>query len=220
MRRRNKEGGFALIVTLLVLVVVTIIGVSAMRLGFLSLTTSTNSQVNMLLMGAANGGLNAVTDQMATDATAALKTTGLLGEALFKPGFESIRCFTIADKLANNKCDPTATGNADAFSGRGSSYVQIAALTPTDAAGGAQSMVSYGTDDDSVPVAGGYKIVVVSTSAIPVLAGDDGTKAKACYTNISDDSLAPSTTSVTDCMTNESIPFTTVVQNYCIGYSC
>lgn len=218
MRERNQQQGFALIVTLLVLVVVTIIGVSAMRLSFLNLTTSTNSQVNMLLMESANGGLNAVSDQMATDAVNALKTTGLLGQALAKPGFEAIRCFTQTLKMANNNCDPTQS--AQAFSGRAASYLQIAAVTPANAAGDAQAPVTYGTDTDAVPVASGYKVVVLATSAIPVLGGDTGSRAKACYTNTNDDSLTPSATSVTDCMANESIPFTTVVQEYCVGYSC
>lgn len=225
MKRPNQQHGFALIMTMLVLVVVTVIGVSAMRLSFLSLATATNAQVNMLLMEAANAGLNAVTDKLAANPTAEQKTTALLGAALATPGKESVRCFSISskmDQVGGALCDTSSSKNgADAFSARQTMFEQVSVLVPTDAAGNPQYAVTYGTDDDRAKIATGYTVEVHSTSSLPVLSADtDGSKAKACYAKINDDSVDITVTSVTDCMTDESIPFTTIVQKFCFGYSC
>ena len=56
--KKPKQQGAALIAVLLILVVVTLLGISAMRMGLTGLTVATNSQISSLLFQAADKGIH------------------------------------------------------------------------------------------------------------------------------------------------------------------
>ena len=56
--KKPKQQGAALIAVLLILVVVTLLGISAMRMGLTGLTVATNSQISSLLFQAADKGMS------------------------------------------------------------------------------------------------------------------------------------------------------------------
>ena len=74
-----KQRGAALIAVLIILVVITLLGVTAMRMGLTSLTLATNSQVSQLLFQSADMGTASLMKLVQQDTATAMKVGGVIG---------------------------------------------------------------------------------------------------------------------------------------------
>ncbi len=74
-QRAHLQQGAALIAVLVILVVITLLGVTAMRMGITSLALATNSQVVQVLFQSADIGTNQLFNTVNSTGTAALDTT-------------------------------------------------------------------------------------------------------------------------------------------------
>lgn len=215
---RQRQQGVALIVTLIMLVVITLMGVVAMRSGLLQVAMSTNSQVTGLLFQNSDAGVNAVYNQiMATDASSDPNNPVNLAKSY--PGQELTNCLTTTGLSSTAtvpspvRCTATST-----ISGRGAVLVQTALKVPTDSSGNPQMVVSYGTDASVLPGGGGVLIAAYSTSVMPAFGSATASQITSCLSSNPQD--APSgTTTITDCLTNVGASFTTSVQEFASGYA-
>lgn len=217
MNIRSRQKGATLIVTLIILTVITIIGISAIRGSSLNLSIATNSQVRVLLFEAADAGLVTVEQVVASDPAAAQKATGIMGAALSAPGVEKVRCMSrgSATLLRDSTCDLDQA--TDFTSGRQVNVVQTAVLSPQDEAGESKKAIVLGQDSDALP---SYLVEVYSTSVMPNLGDASKAKIEECLNKDSDDSKVPANTTITECLSNEGATFATTVQEYCYGFFC
>lgn len=156
MAYRRSQTGSTLIAVLLILLVITIIGVIAMKQGLTSLNIATNSQVQTILAQSSDAAINQFAN---TDLTAITNVTGVIGAAINNadPGQEYVFCYrptssdpfglTINTNLlqgnpssdtatsvnvdSTNFCDLTAA--TDFGSGRKATVTQVAVTIPLDA---------------------------------------------------------------------------------------
>jgi hypothetical protein len=154
---KNKQHGSALISVLIILLVITLLGVIAIRQGLTSLNISTGTQVQALLFQSADYGIDQVYINLDTPAEAlkAQSAFGLLGlplntkneivfclpanqtlDDLFKlPNLLGQNALSstnvLENKNAGSYCDVTDAN--DFTSGRKAAVTQLALLVPTDA---------------------------------------------------------------------------------------
>lgn len=213
---RHAQRGVALIVTLIMLVVITLMGVVAMRTGMLQVTMATNSQVSSLLFQNSDAGINAVYNQiMATDPT--VTATNPVNLAKASPGQELVNCLTTTGLSSTaTVTSPVRCTASSTISGRGAVLVQTAVKVPTDSSGNPQMVVSYGTDNSVLPGGSGVLIAAYSTSVMPNYGSATASQITNCLTMPQD---APTgTTTVTDCLTDAGASFQTSVQEFASGY--
>jgi Tfp pilus assembly protein PilX len=219
-RRYSRQQGMALLVTMVILVVVTTMGLIAMRSGMLHLAIGTNAQVSMLNFQEADSGIVSVEKAVGTGSTAqnAILPNGVLGMA---PGFERIACMKQGALSAPTtptgmvRCN-VSTMNTDASSGRGSMAVQVSMINPTNAVGEGQSGEVYGSDIDATPTAGTLLIRTYSTSVIPNFGGATTTTVQSCLNKTQE---ATSGGTITSCLSDSGAAFTTLVQEFAYGNS-
>ncbi len=157
MANKRSQAGSTLIPVLLILVVITIVGVIAMKQGLTSLNIATNSQIQTVLAESSDAAINQFSR---TDLTTITNVTGVLGAAINNPdpGQEYVFCFrpTSSDPFgltvnssilqgdpaggdtatqvnydSSSFCDLTAT--TDFGSGRKAAVTQVAVTIPLDA---------------------------------------------------------------------------------------
>ncbi|GAC1370061.1 MAG: type IV fimbrial biogenesis protein [Aquirhabdus sp.] len=153
MAYERSERGSTLVSVLLLLVIITIIGVMAMKQGLTSLNIATNSQVQTILAQSSDTVINQFAN---TDITTVNSLTGVLGAVVSSNnlGMEYVFCYrptstdsfgqtsnanviqgnadgtvTAVNVSAGNFCDLTA----DFGSGRKAVVTQVAVTVPTDA---------------------------------------------------------------------------------------
>lgn len=216
----SRQRGVALLVTLVILTVVTILGLAAMRSGLLHLAIGTNSQVNTLNFQAADAGFTSVEKKVQADPLAAIKPSGILGMAA---GFERIAClkktgFDVPTTPTGLKrCDPTATDADDAptdtMSGRDAVIVQVAIINPSD------SPLNVLGSDEEIASSAAMLVRTISTSVLPAFGSASAEEIKTCLEKTSDDTTNPSVVTVTDCLEGKGASFTTLVQEYIYGVS-
>lgn len=212
----RAQRGAAIVVVMLVLLVITVLGMTAVRMGLTSLTIATNSQVGALLFQSADTGLNVFERAVVANLSEAAKPTGLIGPALNNPGTEVIYCVTKANQLRAGVCD--AANSADYTSARDVSINQLAVEVPAAADGSPMRSIVLGSDPDRAGIPT-YKVVVHSTSVVPVFGAADSDEVTDCLDNVNDDTDTPAEESVTDCLTDDGAVFTTMVQDYDYGYN-
>lgn len=212
----RAQRGAAIVVVMLVLLVITILGMTAVRMGLTSLTIATNSQVSALLFQSADTGLNVFERAVVNNLSEAAKPTGIIGPALNNPGTEVIYCVTKANQLRVGVCD--AANSADYTSARDVSINQLAVEVPAAADGSPMRSIVLGSDPDRAGIPT-YKVVVHSTSVVPVFGAADSDEVTDCLDNVNDDTDTPAEESVTDCLTDDGAVFTTMVQDYDYGYN-
>jgi len=212
----RAQRGAAIVVVMLVLLVITVLGMTAVRMGLTSLTIATNSQVSALLFQSADTGLNVFERAVVANLSEAAKPTGLIGPALNNPGTEVIYCVTKANQLRLGNCD--AANSADYTSARDVSINQLAVEVPAAADGSPMRSIVLGSDPDRAGIPT-YKVVVHSTSVVPVFGAADSDEVTDCLDNVNDDTDTPAEESVTDCLTDDGAVFTTMVQDYDYGYN-
>lgn len=114
MAYRRSQTGSTLIAVLLILIVITIIGVIAMKQGLTSLNISTNSQVQTVLAQSSDAALNQFTK---TDLSTITNLTGVLGAVINNsdPGREYVFCYrpTSTDPFGMTMNTTILKGNAD-----------------------------------------------------------------------------------------------------------
>ena len=154
MKYGRSQAGSTLIAVLLLLVVITIVGVIAMKQGLTSLNIATNSQIQTVLAQSSDAVINQIAQADVSQITSII---GVLGAAVIKsdsePGQEYVFCYrptsadpfglsinaniiqgrtngTVApiDVSAGNFCDLTT----DFGSGRRATVTQVAVTVPLD----------------------------------------------------------------------------------------
>lgn len=224
---RHRQQGVALIVTLFMLVIVTFMGLVAMRAGLLQVAMATNSQVSVLLFQNADAGTGSVENKINSDMTYANGPTGPITLIKDNPGKAVIGCFTkaglvLATSVASGsarKCDLATAG--DYVSGREVAAVQVAVMAPVDASGKAQVVMNYGTDDSILPGGGGALVAVYSTSVMPNYGSATKSDIQGCLGQPMEAPVpqtTPATLSMTDCLVSKNASYETVVQEFVYGY--
>lgn len=206
----NRQKGAAILVVMLVLLVITLLGVAAVRMGLTSLSIATNSQVNALLFQAADSGLVTFEQKVVEDPAAAALPTGVIGPSLNTPGVEQMYCVTKANRLKAGVCT-----SSDFTSARAALVNQIAIEVPAAADGSPMRAVVLGTDLDRAGISN-YVVHVHSTSVLPVFGAASGGEVDDCLKKPNDSEADPT---VTDCLTDEGAVFNTLVQEYSYGYN-
>lgn len=221
----RHQQGVALLVTLVLLVIVTFMGLVAMRSGLLNVAMSTNSQVDTLLFQSADAGVTSVENKINASLAAANGPTGPITLAKDNPGVEVISCLKKAGIALTTvitspaRCDPTAA--ADFISGREVVVVQTSLVAPKDKSGKAQVMPVYGSDDAVLPGGGSAMLVTYATSVMPSFGGATTDAVQECLTKPQQDALdadGKPVETVTSCLADERASFETVVQEFAYGY--
>ena len=75
----HVQRGAALITVLIILIIVTLLGVTAMRMGMSSLALATSSQVSQILFESADVGTEYLNRAILADGVTAMNTGGLIG---------------------------------------------------------------------------------------------------------------------------------------------
>ncbi len=222
----RRQRGVALLVTLVILVIITFMGLVAMRSGMLQVAIATNSQVNSLLFQNAESGVDSVRNLVEADVEAAAMPSGVVGLATNNPTEEVVGCRTKnALDLATSTTTPRPcldTGD-DYFSARTAVQVQVAVSAVLDGSGQPMVMVTDGMElcdtkecEGPRPLAAERAVVAVySTAVMPAFGSTDAT-VQHCL-NTYKQSRGPYT--VTDCLTDNRAAFRTVVQEYAFGRS-
>jgi len=139
---KRKEGGAALVIALLILVVVSLMGVSAMKSSIFSAKIATGTQADAMSFEAAESALSAAYAEINSMQGAALYASLGGGEPLY-------RCVTKADTKKSGEC---GTSDGDKLDSRGllmaSSATKLNGFEPIAGAeigtsGGSQIMVDY-----------------------------------------------------------------------------
>lgn len=216
---RHRQRGVALIVTLFILVIITFMGLVAMRSGLMQVAMATNSQVGVVLFQNADAGTGSVEARINSDMSYANGPTGPITLIKDNPGVPVVGCFTKAGlKLATSVDDPVKCDLdlADDFvSGREVAAVQVAVMSPVDASGKAQVVLNYGTDDSILPGGGGALVAVYSTSVMPNFGSASKGDIETCL------ELPPEGTpgdTASDCLAEKNASYETVVQEFVYGY--
>lgn len=227
------QQGFALISVLIILIVITLLGITAMRMGLSSLSIATNSQAAYLLFQSADMGTRQLVANASSDVTAALDTTGIL-----HIGRNNSYCVTPVTGTAY----PNLTaGNCNAANDN--HYLSKRAVVLTQVT---YSRVNkQGTDTNSAQVGlgapkdpnapstgsstgnafGSYpeEIRVFSTSVIPDFGSATKDEINACLQKPADDEddrnditdmSNSNEVTITDCLTDLGAVFTTHVSKY------
>jgi acyl-CoA synthetase (AMP-forming)/AMP-acid ligase II len=213
---RHSQQGVALIVTLVILLIVTFMGLVAMRSGMLQVSMATNSQVSSLVFQSADAGNSAVYAAMtATDPTVDMKNPANLAREA--AGQELVNClsstgFDATATIATPKrCDPSK----NFVSGRGAVMVQTAIKVPLDTSGNAQTIANYGTDSSVLPGGGALLIASYATAVMPNYGAATAAQITECL-KLPQDGAG---TTITDCLTDKHASFETLVQEFAFGYA-
>lgn len=211
----RSQRGVALLVTLIILVVITTLGLAAMRSGLLHLAIGNNAQASMINTQAANAGLGAVEKEVTAEVAANPSMGAMVpGSGIFgmPPGTERIGCLkngVLTLPTTANGVNRCASGDYD--SGRQAVKVQVSIINPTNAAGDGQAVLVYGTDTDTALSAALFR--TYSTSVIPNF-GSSPTAVQDCLDTKNQD---PATDNLAQCLSSAGASYTTVVQEYAYG---
>jgi Tfp pilus assembly protein PilX len=216
----RRQRGVALIVTLFILVIVTFIGLIAMRSGMQQVAMSTNSQVAVVLFQNADAGTTSVESTINSDMTYANGPKGPITLIKDNPGMAVVGCFTKTGlKLADSVGTPRTCDLDQAtefVSGRGVVVVQVAVQTPVDSSGKAQSIRATGSDDAVLPGGNGALVAVYSTSVMPNYGSATKSQIETCLGKPQEATGTDPT--VTSCLVASNASFQTVVQEFVYGY--
>ena len=219
-KSRAQQQGVTLITVMIILIVVTLLGVSAMRMALSSLALATNSQVSNLLFQSADVGL--VQFANAVKATPADTGNGVLVDAILGQGKEIAFCVTpkngATNKLTKVNCNVADKAN-NFMSARSAVAVQVTVKIAEDKAVEAALM---GTDPEAGIQLNPYKLVIYSTAVLPTFGSAAESAINNCLALKNDDRTdtvkATELVSVTDCLTDGGAVFNTQVDEASYGY--
>lgn len=218
--KKAQEKGAALIAVLVILVIITLLGVTAMRMGVSSLTLATNSQVSQLLFQSADFGTNTFVNQVVADPNVALSTAGVAGDA---SGAEMIYCVT---PVATANFGGTLTAGACNLD-QASSFISDREVVATEVTAQRTDVQGYGSNNATNSLSqlgsgdaplGEQNLKVYSTAVVPSFGSASITEINNCLAaNVpSDDEGTDNSDAVTktDCLTDVGAVFTTHVSEY------
>lgn len=214
-KKPSTQQGAALIAVLIILVIVTLLGVTAMRMGLSGLSLANNSQVSQLLFQAADMGTTQIRNAVTQDVLAAMKSGGIIGNAA---GADTHLCLkpTGGTNFSTGACDPTSASSY--VSERAVVLTQVtyrrATITDGDSSNGADSLLQIGKSVS--PTGAQEKLKTFSTSVVPSFGSAQASTIKECLQNPADDEEDDSdaTYTITDCLTKVGAVFTTHVAEY------
>jgi len=216
VRQMRRQRGATIIIVLMILVVITVLGIAAIRMGLTSLSIATNSQINGLLFQSSDNGLISFEQRVLANPAAAALPDGAIGPALNTPGIDIPFCVTKADRMRAGNC--AAGTAADFASARDAVVNQVAVFVPMGADGSPLKLIVLGTDMDRAGIST-YRVTVHSTSVLPVFGSATDADINGCFALPSDDIDNPAIVTVTDCLATEGAVFNTMMQEYDYGYN-
>lgn len=217
---RHNQQGAALIVTMIILIVVTVIGVAALRLGLTNLAVATNAQVVTLLFQSADSGTLAVEKNVQALIVAnPTQPTGLLKTAMDNAGKDMAdSCMLASNSFSTGRCDVTSATNF--MSGRAAVAVQSSIFALAGADGTTPMQVCPdGTDNGPSGLLCAYQLKVYSTAVLPSMGSASTTTINGCLGKTSDNTQQDATiTTLSDCLSQAGAAYATTVQEYGYGY--
>ena len=214
----HVQRGAALITVLVILIIVTLMGVTAVRMGMSSLALATSSQVSQILFESADVGTEYLKSAVLADAVTAMSSGGVIGIAA---GADTPLCVTPVagstfTNLSPGVCD--ANNNPSHYlSKRGVVLTQVNYRRLTVSDGDSNNA------EDDISQAGGpaatgsaTRLKVYSTAVVPSFGSANPTVINDCLTKGSDDDEPDTSTvtTITDCLTDAGAVFTTHASEY------
>jgi Tfp pilus assembly protein PilX len=213
-----RQRGMTLIVVLLILVVLTLLGITGMRMGLSSLNVATNSQVSSLLYQSADAGLFHLERVVAADILAAVKPGGVLA-AISTDGREDTFCLSTRQAAVTLVAGACSTGNpANFMSGRQAVLTQVQVKNR-----GMTTAPQIGSD---AGLTLNYAFTMTATSVLPSFGSASNTEIDNCLTQAGDDTVKngnvestdPAIETASECLTSDGAVTTTLVDDYQIVY--
>lgn len=211
------QRGAALITVLIILIIVTLLGVTAMRMGMSSLALATSSQVSQILFESADVGTEYLNRAILADGVTAMNTGGLIGVT---SGADTSLCVTpitgSTTNLTLGACNAENKPN-HYLSKRGVALAQVTYRRLTVSEGdsnNAEEDISQGGGTSAT--GSSERLKVYSTAVVPSFGSADTTTINACLQKPSDDDEPDKSTvtTVTDCLTDAGAVFTTHASEY------
>lgn len=219
----SLQQGAALIAVLIILLIVTLLGVTAMRMGIGGLSLANNSQVSQLLFQSADFGTTQLRNTIDEDILAAMDVTGVIGVA---SGQDTNLCLTPVNgtKFTNFKagpCDPTPD-SGDYLSKRAVALTQVTYVRRTVTDGESSNDVDdLSQDGSSLSITGAAeRLKTFSTAVIPSFGSASADAIKDCLKDYpADDEERDNAEAytITDCLTKVGAVFTTHAMEYRIN---
>lgn len=214
MVRRRAQQGVTLVVTLIILVVITIVGVAALRGSSLSLAIATNSQIRATTFQAAQEGLRLIERTTNADIKKAMSADGLILPAINNPGTEQRHCLSrsSAAGLRAGTCQ-VATGT-DYLTMREATLVQAVIVAPQGAGGKAKTLLVEGEEaGEGIPPT---QVNLQATAVMPALGSASAKDIQDCLA-LPVDPPAGGGPSMSACLAAEGATYSAVVGEYCYG---
>lgn len=214
---RTQQKGVTLITVMVILIVVTLLGVSAMRMSLAGLTMSTNSQVANLLFQSGTAGFTQLVDEINRTTGKATLAGGILADAVVNEDKEFSYCVTpktaAAGLLTKGTCD--ANNDNMYMSGRNAVLTQVSFKVVKS------NEMAIGTDVDLARQVVPLKIMIYSTAVLPSFGSASKTTINDCFTKVNDDkndTPTSDTISVADCMTDNGAVSNSQIDEANYGY--
>jgi Tfp pilus assembly protein PilX len=235
----RSEKGSALIGVLLLLLMITVLGVIAMKQGLTILNISTNAQVQGLLVQTSDAVLNTIAT---TDVTQITSISGVIGAALANaaPNQEYVFCYR--PNFIQGKTTAAVVGTSDVVtvdsggdgfchldtdygSGRKATVTQVAVSIPTDTSN-LPPLSGLSHNGTNVSLGSGLpqgfttqqRVRVTATSMLPAFSASTAStiESDCLQGRISDntDLSFAGVESVTDCLARKGVPANTQVQEF------
>lgn len=216
---RKSQQGFTLIMVLVVLVLITFVGLMAMRMATLSLMVSTNSQATVLAFQSADAAISNVEKTVNANIATALSDTGILFKSLSRKldvsgsviDSEAVYCFTpgLSTSLTlkgANICDPTNSTDitSNFISPRKVSLAQVAILS--------MPMTEAGSSDST-----STRVIVNATGVLKGVGAASETDIKTCLAKPANEDPrrgSVNQVTITDCLTTTGAIFSTQIEEY------
>jgi Tfp pilus assembly protein PilX len=217
------QRGAALITVLIILIIVTLLGVTAMRMGMSSLALATSSQVSQILFESADVGTEYLNRAILADGVTAMNTGGLIGVTSGADGVVGVVTSLCVTPVTGSTTNLTAgTCNADSkpnhyLSKRGVALAQVTYRRLTVSEGdsnNAEEDISQGGGTSAT--GSSERLKVYSTAVVPSFGSANTATINACLKKPSDDDEPDTSTvtTVTDCLTDAGAVFTTHSSEY------
>lgn len=245
MNKVNQQGS-TIVVVMMVVILLTIIGAMAMRGGVFGLRIATNSQANNIMDQ--NNDASFYYIENLDFIKSQLNGTGLFGFPKMEanrnkelvlcyrgsePKFYQLGKISLVyselvggtEKLITENINGSTVGfcqvnpsKTDFVSGRGAAMTQISVRISGYSEDEPFAHYQIGTDAETGKLEDTLRVVVTSTTVMPVLSSATDTTINKCMQNLSyiDDPDSDLQT-VSECLSSESIPFKTQVAEYNLG---
>ena len=243
-----KQKGSALIVVLMIVILMTIIGVMAVRSGLFGLSIATSSQASHIMDQNNDAALFKIEDN--SQFGEFLIGTGLFGYPKMEAnrdkelvicyrgkmdkfyqfyraslvyaykGTEKIEVKTedIGGSARSGFCQ-VDNKKSDFVSGRAAAMTQIAVRVSGSADDGSDPFSYYqeGTDTETGKLDEAVRLIITTTTVMPVLSTESNENINACMKNLSYVDAKNSLETVSECLSKYSVPYKTQVSEYSLG---